>query len=270
MLGTMTTQSQTSHTPPDEPRLTVIIPCFNEELRLGSHLREVKSYLDAHLPGSEILVIDDGSKDKTRQVAEEILGPGSVISHPINRGKGAAVCTGVAAARGRFVLFTDADGSTPIQEVEKLLPHVESNCDVAIGSRATRKTGLFTFSSAGKSCEKKWLDAAQFHWNTHPMRVGMGRVYAYSVQLILGLPFQDTQCGFKLFRRAEAQAIFPQVTMKGYSFDVEVLALARSRNLTVAEVPVSWHHIPGSRVSIFRDAPKMFADLLTLRSAKST
>jgi len=82
VLGTMTTQSQTSHTPPDEPRLTVIIPCFNEELRLGSHLREVKSYLDAHLPGSEILVIDDGSKDKTRQVAEEILGPGSVISQP--------------------------------------------------------------------------------------------------------------------------------------------------------------------------------------------
>jgi len=225
-----------------------VIPAYNEETRLPDTIRRVEDYLSEQDYTWELLVIDDGSKDRTVAVAEETMtSPNSRVQrNPRNMGKGATVRNGMLAARGDYRLFSDADLSTPIEEVEKLLRAVrEKRCEVAIGSRALKESQL----------EKR-----------QPLyRELMGRTFNLIVQVVALGGIKDTQCGFKLFSREAAEYVFHEQQLEGFSFDVEILVLARSRGYRIAEVPVRWIDSPASRVSPIKDAVKMFSDVFKIR-----
>lgn len=230
------------------PHLSVIIPAYNEEARLPSTLEAIQAYLLAQPYTWELLVVDDGSKDKTVDVANQCFRDPRcrVVRNPANMGKGATIRNGMTQATGDFRLFTDADNSTPIEEVAKLLPKVESEgYAVAIGSRAVK----------GASLEKR----QPIH------RELMGRVFNLIVQVVALGGIKDTQCGFKLFTAAAANYVFPRQQLPGFSFDVEVLVLARKGGFKIAEVPVRWIDSPQSRVSPLKDSAKMFLDVIRIR-----
>lgn len=231
----------------DEPPLSVVVPAFNEEQRLGPTLRAIIAHLDAVAPGAEILVVDDGSADRTVAIATEAAASWPrlrVIALGRNRGKGAAVRAGVLAARGRRVLFSDADLATPIEELGKLAARLDDGYDVAIASRAV----------AGADIRVHQQAAREF----------MGRTFNVIVRALLLGGISDTQCGFKLFTRAAAHDLFSRATVDGFAFDVEVLLLARGR-YRVAEVPVVWRHVEESKVSPGTDAARMLVDVIRLR-----
>lgn len=248
----------------DALELSLIIPCLNEAKRLGSFLLSVESELESRGIGFEILVIDDGSTDETAAVAQTGRFT-KLIRHSQNRGKGAAVRTGLLAAEGRYVLFADADGSTPISELPVLLNGMGQQWDLAIGSRAIKQGKVFHYDRGQGQWTGKSIRVPRVNWQTHPGRVLMGRVYAWLVKLILGLPFEDTQCGFKLLSNSFAQRLGSLLVTERFSFDAEILLWAREAGLRVAEIPVNWTHQPSSRVSFLRDIPKMVKDLWRLR-----
>ena len=228
-------------------QLSVVIPVYNEERRLRDTLTRVGEYLAAQAYVSEILIVDDGSADRSVEVAEA-AGLGDrlrIIRHDVNRGKGAAVRTGMAAARGRYALFSDADLSTPIEEVETFWPHFENGCDVVIGSRALRESRI--------ELHQPWV------------REMMGRTFNLLVRWLVVPGIHDTQCGFKMFTRQAVKALFPRCELNGWAFDVELLAMARREGLRVAEVPIRWINSPDTRVRAFRASFQMFTDLLRLR-----
>ena len=228
-----------------EPPLSIVIPAYNEAARLGPTLERVLAFVAAERPGSEIIVVDDGSRDDTAARARAVGGERViVIELGQNRGKGAAVRKGMLAARGRRVLFSDADLATPIEEVGKLEAALDAGADVAIASRA--------------------LGGSDIRVRQHPVRELMGRSFNLMVRLAVMGGIKDTQCGFKLFTRAAAQDLFGQATIDGFAFDVEVLWLARGR-YQVAEIPVVWRHVDESKVSPGTDAARMFADLVQIR-----
>ncbi len=233
---------------PKAPNLSVVIPAFNEEARIGPTLRRVIEYCDSAYPDAyEILVVDDGSTDATVTVARsegEACAGLRLLEQGENRGKGAAVRAGMLAAKGARVLFSDADLATPIEEIAKLEARLDDGYDIAIASRA--------------------LAGADIRVRQHPMRELMGRSFNALVRMLLMSGIRDTQCGFKLFRRAAAVDLFGRSTVDGFAFDVEVLMLARG-TYRVAEVPVVWRHIEESKVSPGSDAARMFADLVRLR-----
>lgn len=210
-----------------QPYLSVVIPAYNEEQRLRRHVPAIVAYLQSRNWQFEIIVVDDGSRDGTAAVARTL--PVRLISYTPNRGKGAAVKTGMLAAEGRYVLFTDADQSTPIQEVEKLLAKVERDgYDIAIGSRAM----------PGAQVEQ----AQAWH------RALAGKLFGIATRCLAIRGIRDTQCGFKLMRRDVAQSVFPQVTSTSAIFDIELLVVATRAGYRIAEVPVRWVHDPDTRI----------------------
>ncbi len=229
------------------PDLSVIIPAYNEELRLPATLERIAAYLPNCGRAAEVLVVDDGSKDGTAAVAEYFrikIPTLRVVSNGVNRGKGYSVRHGMQEARGRIALFTDADLSAPIEEAGKLIDALESN-DVAIGSRA--------------------MDRSLITVHESPFREFAGIVFNKIVRSILWLPFVDTQCGFKAFRRERCGIIFEQQKIERFGFDPELLYLARHHGLHAVEIPVRWGHSPATKVSMWRDSLQMFVDVFTIR-----
>ncbi|MGC2530447.1 MAG: dolichyl-phosphate beta-glucosyltransferase [Candidatus Acidiferrum sp.] len=229
------------------PGLSIVIPSYNEELRLPATLERIADYLPSLGGETEILVVDDGSKDRTAEVAESFRGklPSlRVITNGENRGKGYSVRHGMLEARGRNVLFTDADLSAPIEEAPKLLEALK-NYDVAIGSRA--------------------LDRSLITVHESRFREFAGIIFNTIVRVILRLPFVDTQCGFKAFRRDPCQILFQQQRIERFGFDPELLYLARHHGLHIVEIPVRWGHSHATKVNMLRDSIQMFADVFTIR-----
>ena len=229
--------------------LSIIIPAFNEESRLPGTIQALKRYLGMQIfDFLEVVVVDDGSRDGTAALVARAAATWPVLRllrNPENRGKGYSVRNGMLDAKGDWVLFTDADLSTPIEEVEKLLVAVERDgADVAIGSRA--------------------LDRSLVSVHQSMMREFSGRFFNLVMRAVARLPFHDTQCGFKLFRREAAQAVFSRVQIDGFGFDVEALFIARKRGFKTIEVPVRWADVEGTKVSM-ASGLNAFADLARIR-----
>jgi len=233
------------------PELSIVIPAYNEERRLGRALAQIRDYFCSK-PGKvsaiEIIVVDDGSTDGTRLLAQqwaEQLPSLRVLSNRRNRGKGYSVRHGMLEARGRIALFTDVDLSAPIPESEKLLAAIGAGCDVAIGSRA--------------------IDRSLITEHQSRFREIAGIIFNRLVRLFTGLPFEDTQCGFKAFVRERCRIVFEQQRIERFGFDPEVLFLAQRQGLRTAEVPVRWANDPATKVHVVRDSVLMFGDLIYLR-----
>ena len=234
------------------PRLTVVVPAFNEAARLGRGLRKILDYLNRHERNAELIVVDDGSDDDTAGVAEASIadsgGIGArVIRYEQNRGKGYAVRTGLLAARAEIALFSDADLSTPITETPKLVdPIRHGTCDLAFGSRAL---------------DRRLIGVHQ-PWR----REQGGRVFNLIVRLATGLPFWDTQCGFKSFRLSVCRPLIEAGQIDRFGFDVELIYLAYLARLRLREIPVRWDHDPASKVAVLRDSFRMVDEVRRIRS----
>jgi len=231
------------------PQLSVVIPAFNEAARIGPYLAAIRDYLDSTYPHeTEVLVVDDGSRDGTANLVERIADGWPalrLIRHELNRGKGAAIRTGVLAACGRRILFADADGATPIEEERRLAIALANGAAVAAASRYLPDVGV--------SRERN-------------LRRGTaGVVFRWLAKRLVGVGVQDTQCGFKMFEADAAKTLFEASSETGYLLDLEVLALAKRFGFPVAEVAVNWSEKPGSKVRIVRDSVRMFAGLWRLR-----
>lgn len=229
--------------------ISIVVPAYNEENRLEPALREMVSYFRSRGTPVEVVVVDDGSRDNTAGLVHRLSQDWPelrLIRLPANSGKGYAVRAGVVNSTGRLILFADADGSTPIAEIERLEAAVAAGAAVAIGSR----------SVAGDNVKVK----ARFY------RRVIGRTFHLLVEALTVRGFQDTQCGFKLFRGDVAQDLFTRMHMKGFSFDVELLLMARRGSYDIAEIPVNWTHQPGSRVNLVFDSLRMARDLFIIRS----
>jgi dolichyl-phosphate beta-glucosyltransferase len=232
---------------PGVPDISIIVPSYNEERRLPETLERIAAYGHASGREVEILVVDDGSTDGTAAVAETFKSKFRalrVLSNGVNRGKGYSVRHGMLEARGRIVLFTDADLSAPIEEADKLFAAMETY-DVAIGSRA--------------------LDRGLISVHQSKFREFAGIIFNTIVRLCLRLPFVDTQCGFKAFRREPCRIIFEQQRIERFGFDPELLYLARRHGLRAVEIPVRWGHSPATKVSMLRDSLQMFLDVFIIR-----
>ena len=233
------------------PPFTVVIPCFNEAARIGETLRLTNDYLVEHSPQSELLVVNDGSTDTTSAIARETLARAKLTTCLLenfpNRGKGAAVRTGLLAAREPIGLFFDADLSTPLEEIPKVIePLANGDVDLAFGSRALDRT----------------LIGRHQPWR----REQGGRVFNLLVRLATGLPFWDTQCGFKAFRLDVCRPILETAHIQGFAFDVELLFLAQRAGLRLREVPVRWNHAEGSKISFVKDSLRMLREVILLRA----
>ena len=232
-----------------EPYLSIVIPAYNEALRIGGTLEKVRAYVETRSFPCELILVDDGSQDGTPQILEnfqERYAKARILRNEPNRGKGFTVRRGVLAARGEFVLFTDADLSAPIEENNKLLAALEtSGADAAVGSRAL---------------DRRLIGIHQ------PWRREMaGRVFNLLVRLFTGLKIRDTQCGLKLFRRASTRRAFELQRVTGFGFDPEVLFLIQHLGGKIVEVPVRWNDSPATKVHFLRDSTRMFLDLVVLR-----
>jgi glycosyltransferase involved in cell wall biosynthesis len=231
--------------------LSIVIPAYNEAARLGNTLPAVVSYLRDNSPDAEIIVVDDGSADDTAGIAREIFNNSgglrtSVISYKSNLGKGRAVRLGLLAARGDVALFSDADLSTPISEAPKLIePIVNGQFDVTFGSRALDR-GLI-------GVHQPWR------------REQAGKVFNLVVRLATGLPFWDTQCGFKAFRMSVCRPLVEAATVDRFGFDVELLYLAFRAGLKLKEVPVRWDHNEGSKITLMSDSVRMVSEVGLIR-----
>jgi glycosyltransferase involved in cell wall biosynthesis len=232
------------------PPFSVVIPCFNEEARIGATARATLEHLVKNSPESELLIVNDGSTDATTTVAREAISNSPVQTQFLesfpNRGKGHAVRKGLMAARKPIGLFFDADLSTPLSEIPKVItPIAAGEVDLAFGSRALDRQLI------GR--HQPWL------------REQGGRVFNLLVRLTSGLPFWDTQCGFKAFRLDVCRPILEAARLDGFAFDVELLLLAQRSGLRLREIPVRWNHSEGSKVSFLRDSRRMLREVLALR-----
>ena len=228
-------------------QLSIIVPSFNEELRLPRSLELIAAYVNASKRNCEVLVVDDGSTDRTAEVAASFsdrIANLRVLKNGKNRGKGYSVRHGMMEANGEYVLFTDADLSAPIEEADKLLSTLQQY-DVAIGSRAMKRELIEVHES--------------------PFREFAGIIFNRIVRIVLWLPFVDTQCGFKAFRRERCRIIFEQQRIERFGFDPELLYLARHHGLKSVEIPVRWSHSPATKINMMRDSVLMFADVFTIR-----
>jgi dolichyl-phosphate beta-glucosyltransferase len=234
------------------PELGVVIPAFNEESRLDSSLKRIVAFFRDRGIEFEVIVIDDGSEDRTDTVAREAgrsLGLSNrirVLRNSHNRGKGYSVRRGMLETVAEYALLTDADLSTPIEDFNKLEDEIYARgCDIALGSRDV----------PGAILEKRqpWY------------RENAGKAFNRVVRFITGLPFRDTQCGFKLFKMSTCRDIFREQRIEKFAFDVEVLFIARKWGLRLTEVPITWRHSEGSKVQISRDFLRTAADVLRIR-----
>lgn len=225
--------------------LSVIIPVYNEEDRIIPTLKEIVTYLSLKCTFWEIIVIDDGSKDQTVKCVEEFASQHKeiiLLTNLRNHGKGYVVRQGILHSKGEYVLFTDADLSAPIQEVEKLLFHLNEGYDIAIGSRALKDSHIKA------SFGRKFI----------------GLTFNFIVRILLLPDIVDTQCGFKCFRKNVAQELFKYQKMNGFSFDVEILYLAKMKGYRIQQVSISWYQSSSTRVNLLGDPIKMFIDVLKI------
>lgn len=239
-----------------KPDLSIVVPAFEEQDRLGDSIRTILAYVMDKNINAELIVVDDGSRDRTTGVAQKACGefPDAVtrvIRYEANRGKGFAVKTGLLAAEASVALFSDADLSTPIEEMDKLVgPIVAGECDVAFGSRALDRSLIGT--------HQPWR------------REQGGKVMNLVIRTMSGLPFSDTQCGFKAFGMEKFRPLLELMTIDRFGFDVEFLFVAEYNNLRLREIPVRWNDVEGSKLSVIRDTRRMFSELSQIRrNAKS-
>ncbi len=230
-------------------KLSIIIPTFNEAKRIGRALQEIKHFVSGRNWECEVILVDDGSKDATCQVFEKECQnfPGffRLIKNDLNRGKGYSVRRGMMEAKGDFLLFTDADLSTPMEEAEKLIAVFSAGYDIAIGSRALRESQV------------------EIHQNF--LRESMGKIFNLLAQMLTFKGIRDSQCGFKLFKREAARKLFGLGKINGFAFDAEIIYLAQKLGYKVKEVPVLWRNVQASKVHILRDPLKMIWDLFRIR-----
>jgi dolichyl-phosphate beta-glucosyltransferase len=230
--------------------LTVVVPAYNEERRLPALLTAFERDLDEIAERSrmrvvEVLVVDDGSSDATAEIVRSFDGlPGRLrlIRHRANRGKGAAVRAGMLAARGERALMTDADMSTPLEDIVSLAEALDNGCDIAMGSRGLPDSRVLLHQPA--------------------VRELMGKAFNVLLRLVTGIPWRDTQCGFKLFRLSTARGLFEAQRVEGFAFDAEICVRARRTGLAVREVPVRWSNNPETHVSLVRSSLRMALDLV--------
>ena len=232
------------------PPFSVVIPCYNEAARIGDTVRSTLDYLSTESPEAELIVVNDGSTDATPTIVREALAGAKIETQLLenfpNRGKGAAVRSGLLAATRPIGLFFDADLSTPLSETPKLIePIANGEVEVAFGSRAL---------------DRKLIGVHQ-PWR----REQAGRVFNLIVRLATGMPFWDTQCGFKAFRLDVCRPILEKAHTIGFAFDVELLFLAYRAGLRLREVPVRWNHSEGSKVQVVRDSLAMLREVIALR-----
>lgn len=227
--------------------LSVVVPAYNEEKRIEATLRSIDAYLSSQPYSYEIIVVDDGSRDGTYSLVErlshEIKGL-RIISYRDNRGKGWAVRWGMLEAKGKIRLFMDADNSTTVDQVERMLPYFEKGAHIVIGSRKVKGAVI--------TLHQPWL------------RENLGRAFNVVARLLSGLPMKDTQAGFKAFTAEAAEKIFPLQTISRWSFDVELLVIGRRLGFVVAEVPIVWKNDARSHVSISSMA-SVLKDLVRIR-----
>jgi dolichyl-phosphate beta-glucosyltransferase len=230
------------------PTYSIVIPAYNEESRLAATLSSVLAYVHAQAWDAEVLVVNDGSRDRTLEIVQTFAAKDPtlrLVQNPGNRGKGFSVRNGMLHARGRIVLFTDADLSSPIEEAPKLFNALDEGADIAIGSR--------------------WL-RSETQTHRQPLhRQLFGRIFNVLLRLTLGLQFADTQCGFKAFKRPAVDAIFPLQKIERWGFDPEILFLARKFKFKVKEIPVAWGHSGDTRINSLIDGSRMFQEMLRIR-----
>lgn len=228
---------------PESIALSLVLPAYNEAARLPSYLASVRRHLEARYPGRyEVIVVDDGSQDGLDRILEQTAAGWPQlrwIRHAQNQGKGAAVRTGMLAARGQLVLFADADGATPIEEESRLAAAIRAGADLAVGSRLV----------AGARRSRNWI------------RGLAGQMFALVARRLLRLRVRDTQCGFKMFRGEVARRLFSLLQETRYLFDLELLALAQRAGYRTAEVPIRWTEVPGGQFHMTRQLPKILVDL---------
>jgi len=229
------------------PELSIVIPAYNEERRLPETLWRIRSYVEAKRADAEVVVVDDGSTDRTASIVIEASAGWPalrLVRNEKNSGKGYAVRHGVLEACGRIVLFTDADLSAPIEEADKLLA-VLGAYEIAIGSRA--------------------MDRSLIEVHESRFREIAGIIFNKIVRAVTGVAFEDTQCGFKAFLRAPTRIVFEQQRMSWFGFDPEILFLAKRHGLRVVEIPVRWSHNPDTKIKLFSDSLSMFGEVLKIR-----
>ena len=230
------------------PEISIVIPAYNEESRLPKYLDSILTYFAHKDISCEIIVVDDGSTDSTAAVVERFMKQNSnvkLVRLPNNHGKGYSVKTGMLQASGKLRLFTDADGATPINELERLLVAIKQGADVSVASRALHDA-LCTVS-------------ARLH------RKIIGTIFNYIVRALTVKGIHDTQCGFKLFTAESANIIFPLQRINGFGFDVELIFICNKKGYKIKEVPVNWAEVPKSKVKLFRDSIRMFIDIFKIR-----
>ena len=229
------------------PTVSIVVPAFNEAARIGDSIQKIDAFVRQSPLSFEVIVVDDGSADQTAAVVTQCqMSELRLVHNDENHGKGYSVRQGVLASTGMYVLFTDADLSAPIEELNKLLDVARTEgVDVVIGSRAV---------------DRRFIEKHQ-----SSLRELGGIVFNKMVQLLLGLRLHDTQCGFKLFHRERSRRIFEKLTTFGFGFDPELLFLAKRHGLSIRETPVRWSHAEGSKVKFLRDGVRMFFDLVRIR-----
>lgn len=230
-----------------EITLSIVIPAYNEEVRILPTLETIRSYLDQQTYSWEVLVVDDCSRDRTRGLVAGFVEKNkkfTLLTNDRNLGKGAAVKKGMLKAHGSFRLFFDADLSIPIEEIDRFFAEIK-NYDIVIGSRRVAGAVLIKRQPV--------------------VREASGRIFSVLVRLFTLRGFLDTQCGFKMFTAKAAQAIFPKLTIERFGFDVEALFIAKKRGFKIKEAPVRWVDSPQSQVRLWRDASRMFLDLFRIR-----
>jgi dolichyl-phosphate beta-glucosyltransferase len=227
---------------------SIVIPAYNEGTRLRATLEKVLAYVQQRGWDAEVIVVNDGSRDNTADMVREFAAKNSIVrlvENPGNRGKGYSVRHGMLKARGDVVMFSDADLSSPIEEMPKLLAALSAGADIAIGSR--------------------WLRAELQTQRQSVHRQIFGRIFNLLMRAILGLKFKDTQCGFKAFTRQAAQAVLPLQRIERWGFDPEILFLARKFGLRVQEIPVQWGHSGETRIHPVLDGARMLQEMLRVR-----
>ncbi len=231
------------------PQLSIVIPAYNESARIENALHRVLDCVLHRQWDAEVLVIDDGSTDSTPEIVQRWMQTHErlhLVKNPGNRGKGYSVRNGLLQAAGDIVMFTDADLSAPMEEAELLFAALDAGADVAIGSR--------------------WLDKKRQTMHQPIYRRFFGRCFNWLTRKVMGLPFKDTQCGFKAFKREAAQTIFRLQTIERWGFDPEILFIARKLKYSIEEVAVTWGHDERSRMSYLKDGMKMLEEMAEIRS----
>ena len=230
------------------PQYSIVIPAFNEEARIGGALEAVVACIRQRGWSAEVVVVDDGSRDKTAEIVQAFAAKAPevrMLQNPGNRGKGYSVRNGILHSLGEVVMFTDADLSAPIEEADRLFAAIAAGADIAIGSR--------------------WLERTRQSIRQPLYRQFFGRCFNGVTRAVMRLPFADTQCGFKAFTRAAAQTVFQLQTIERWGFDPEILFIALKRGYRVVEVPVSWAHDERTRMSYVKDGVKMLEEIAIIR-----